>query len=54
MLETLLSAAGGGLFGLIGSGFKTWMSWKDKKLTLQYQLKMAAEERQNMKMEMGL
>lgn len=54
MLETLLSAAGGGLFGLIGSGFKAFMSWKDKKLTLEYQIKMAAEERQNMALEMEL
>ncbi len=54
MLDLLLSAGGGGLLGLLGAGFKTFMSWKDKKLTLEYQIKMAAEERRNMEMEMEL
>lgn len=54
MLELLLSAGGGGVLGLLGAGFKSFMSWKDKKLTLEYQIKMAAEERQNMEMEMQL
>ena len=54
MLETLLSAAGGGLFGLIGSGFKTFMTWKQKKLEFQYAIDMAKEERQNLALEMEL
>ena len=54
MLETLLSAAGGGLFGLIGSGFKTFMKWKEEKERYKFQIAMAAEERQNMEMEMRL
>ena len=54
MLDLLLSAGGGGVLGLLGAGFKAFMSWKDKKLTLEYQIKMAAEERQNMAMELEL
>jgi len=54
MLEMLLSAAGGGIFGLIGSGIKSFMSYKDKKLTLAHTLDMAKQEVINMKAEMEL
>ena len=54
MLETILSAAGGGLFGLIGSGFKLWGQYKEKKLVFQHEVDMAKETRQNMAMEMDL
>lgn len=54
MLETLLSAAGGGLFGLIGSGFKTFMSWKQEKERYAFQIAMAAEDRANLAAEMEL
>lgn len=53
-LDLLLSAGGGGVLGLLGAGFKQFMSWKDKKLTLQYQIDMAKEDRLNMEMEIAL
>jgi hypothetical protein len=54
MLETILSAAGGGLFGLIGSGFTKFMGWKEKKLELEHAVKMATEDRLTMQMETEL
>ena len=54
MLETILSAAGGGLFGLIGSGFTKFMGWKEKKLEYAFQIDMAKEERENMAKEIEL
>lgn len=54
MLELLLSAGGGGILGLVGAGFKTWMGFKQKKLDLEHQIKLAKEERENMALEMEL
>lgn len=54
MLELLLSAGGGGLFGIVGSIAKKFGDYKMKKLELSHALSMAAEERQNMQMEMEL
>ena len=54
MLETLINVGSGGLFGLIGAGFTKYMGWKQQKLQLEHDLKMAAEERQNIAMEMEL
>ena len=54
MLELLLSAGGGGLFGLIGSGFKLWGKYKEKKLLFEHQVNMAKEDRLNMQAELEL
>ena len=54
MLETLLSAAGGGIFGLIGSGVKLFMAYKDRKLKNEHEVNMAKETRLNMSMEIEL
>lgn len=54
MLDTILSAAGGGIFGLIGSGFKLWGAYKEKKLVFEHEAVMAKENRETMSMEMEL
>lgn len=54
MLDAILSAAGGGLFGLIGAGFTKFMGWKEKKLELEHEVKMASENRATMEMETQL
>jgi len=54
MLDTILSAAGGGIFGLIGSGFKLWGAYKEKKLIFEHEAVMAKENRATMSMEMEL
>ena len=54
MLETILSAAGGGLFGLIGAGVKTFMNWKQQKLANEHEVNMAEQSRQDMQLEIEL
>jgi hypothetical protein len=54
MLETLLSAAGGGLFGLIGSAFTKFMGYREKKLEYKYLIDMAEQERLNLAAELEL
>ena len=50
-LELLTSTAGGGILGLAASGFKQWMSYKDRKLANAHELEMASVERENMRLE---
>jgi len=54
MLDLLLSAGGGGVLGLVGAGFKSFMGWKEKKLTLQHELDLARETRLTMGVEIQL
>lgn len=54
MLELLLSAGGGGLFGIVGSIAKKFGDYKMKKLELAHQVSMAKEDRETMQMEMEL
>ena len=54
MLDAILSAAGGGLFGLIGAGFTKFMGYREKKLELEHEVSMASENRQTMQMEAEL
>ena len=43
VLGVVGSAVSGGLFGLIGTGFKAFMSYKDKKLTFEHERNMALD-----------
>ena len=54
MFETLLSAAGGGLFGLVGSGFTKVVGYFEQKQQLAHQRLMAEEDRKTMAMEIDL
>lgn len=54
MLEMLLSAGGGGLFGLLGSAGKMFAAYKEKKLIFSHEVQMAEQTRRNMEMEMQL
>ena len=54
MLDLLLSAGGGGVLGLLGAGFKSFMGWKEKKLTLQHEIELAKETRMTMGVEIQL
>ena len=54
ILELIFSAGSGGLLGLLGSGFKQFMSWKDKKLTLEFELKTMDKQAELMQLESEL
>jgi len=54
MLELLLSAGGGGLFGIIGAAGKMFAAYKEKKLMFAHEVAMAEQTRRNMEMEMDL
>ena len=54
MLELLLSAGGGGLFGIIGAAGKMFAAYKEKKLMFSHEVAMAEQTRRNMEMEMDL
>jgi hypothetical protein len=54
ILETILSAAGGGLFGLLGAGVKMFMEYKDKVLANKHEVEMAEQSRKDMTMELEL
>ena len=54
MFESLLSAAGGGLFGLVGAGFTKIVGYFEQKQQLAHAIQMAAEDRLNMEMEITL
>jgi len=54
MLETILSAAGGGLFGLIGAGFKTFMVYRDRILANAHEVAMAEQSRKDLALELEL
>lgn len=54
MLELLLSAGGGGLFGIVGSIAKKFGDYKLKKLEYAHIATMAEQDRKNMQMEMEL
>ena len=54
MFETLLSAAGGGLFGLVGAGLTKVVGYFEQKQQLAHQIKMAKEEREMMAMEIDM
>lgn len=53
-LDLLVSAGGGGLFGIVGSFGKMFSDYKLKKLMFEHEQAMAEQERQNMEMEMQL
>ncbi len=53
-LTALTGVASGGLFGLVGTGFKLWMGNKKEEAKLAHQLALAKETRENMKLEMEL
>lgn len=54
MWDLLTSAAGGGLFGLVGVGAKMFVAYKDKQLVMAHEINMAKETRTNMEMEIEL
>ena len=54
MLETILSAAGGGIFGLVGAGVKAFMSYKQKVLANKHEVEMAEQSRKDMSLELEL
>lgn len=54
MLELLLSAGGGGLFGIVGAIGKSIAAYKEKKLIFAHEERMAEQDRLNMEMEMQL
>ena len=53
-LDLLFSAGGGGMLGLVASGFKQWMSWKDKKLALEHELQLIDKQTEQMQIEATL
>jgi hypothetical protein len=48
MLDALFSVASGGVLGLIGTGITKFMGWKEKKLELEHEARMAIERRADM------
>ena len=53
-LDLIFSAGGGGVLGLVASGFKQWMSWKDKKLALEHELQLIDKQIAQMQIEAQL
>jgi len=53
-VDLLVSAGGGGLFGIIGAAGKMFHAYKEKKLIFQHEVAMAEQTRRNMEMEMQL
>jgi hypothetical protein len=54
MIDLLMSSAGGGLLGGILSLGKLWGAYKEKKMLLSHEVKMAEEDRKNMAMEIDM